>query len=180
MEGLIIKINADKCEVKLEKEVVTCTMRGKLRSMKLLPLVGDKVKIDYDKKQILEVINRVNAIRRPEVANITQGLIVASLKKPDLDTNLIDKMIIELEFNHIKPIICFTKLDLLSESEFNSIKSIIEYYHTLYDIYFNTDDDLKKIFKDQITVFMGQTGAGKSILISAIDLVFASRKLCCG
>lgn len=170
MEGLIIKILSDKCYVKLDKEVVTCFLRGKIRHEKLLPFVGDRVIIDKEKKIIEKILPRKNVIRRPAVSNITQGLIVASLKNPDLDTNLIDKILVELEFNSIKPIICFTKKDLLTISEYQEYQSVIDYYSTLYSVYFNDDiDNLKKIFKDEITVFIGQTGAGKSTLLNRLD-----------
>ena len=170
MEGLIIKILSDKCNVKVGEEVVICGIRGKMRSQKLLPLVGDKVIIDKEKKIIEKILPRKNEIRRPPVSNITQGLIIASLKHPDLDTNLIDKMLVELEYNRIKPIICFSKEDLLSSKEKDDIKEIIEYYRRLYPVYFNYQiDELKKIFKNQITVFIGQTGAGKSTLLNKLN-----------
>ncbi len=170
MEGLIIKILSDKCEVKLEKEVVTCGFRGKMRAQKLLPLVGDKVLINYEKQIIEKILPRKNTLRRPSVANITQGLIVASLKKPDLDTNLIDKILVELEFNSIKPIICFTKRDLLNKEEQVAYDKIINYYKELYPVYFNDEiAKIKKIFKNEITVFIGQTGAGKSTLLNRLD-----------
>ena len=96
MEGLIIKILSDKCYVKTMEEVVVCGLRGLFRAQKLLPLVGDKVIIDRNKRVIEKILPRRNTIRRPSVSNITQGLIVASVKKPDLDTNLIDKILVEL------------------------------------------------------------------------------------
>ena len=170
MEGLITKILSNKCYVKVNKEVVVCDFRGKMRAQKLLPLVGDKVIIDKEKKVIEKILPRINTIRRPSVSNITQGLIVASLKKPDLDTNLIDKILIELEFNGIKPIICFTKKDLLTNEELNNVLKIINYYKKIYPVYFNDEiDKIKKIFKDEITVFIGQTGAGKSTLLNKLD-----------
>ena len=170
MEGLICKILSDKCYVKINKEVVICGFRGKFRAQKLLPLVGDKVIIDKEKKVIEKILPRKNTIRRPAVANITQGLIVASLKNPDLDTNLIDKILVELEFNSIKPVICFTKADLLSKEEFDSISKVIDYYKTIYPVYMNSEiDKIKKIFKEEITVFIGQTGAGKSTLLNKLD-----------
>ena len=170
MEGLICKILSDKCYVKVNKEVVICGFRGKMRAQKLLPLVGDKVIIDKEKRIIEKILPRKNTIRRPAVANITQGLIVASLKNPDLDTNLIDKILVELEFNSIKPVICFTKSDLLSKEECQSINDIINYYKTIYPVYMNTEiDKIKKIFKGEITVFIGQTGAGKSTLLNRLD-----------
>lgn len=170
MEGLICKILSDKCYVKTDKEVVVCGFRGKMRAQKLLPLVGDKVIINKEKKVIEKILPRKNTIRRPAVANITQGLIIASLKKPDLDTNLIDKILVELEFNNIKPIICFTKSDLLSKEEYQSVIDIINYYKTIYPVYMNTEiSEIKKIFNGEITVFIGQTGAGKSTLLNKLD-----------
>ena len=178
MEGLITKILSDKCYVKTDKEVVVCGFRGKIREGRLLPLVGDKVVIDKEKRIIEKILPRKNTIRRPSVSNITQGLIVASVKNPDLDTNLIDKILVELEFNSIKPIICFTKMDLLTKDELNNISSIIDYYKTIYPVYFNTETEkIKKIFKDEITVFIGQTGAGKSTLLNKLD---SSLKLATG
>lgn len=171
MEGLITKILSDKCYVKANKEVVICGLRGKFRTQKLLPLVGDKVLINKEEKVIEKILPRRNEIRRPAVSNITQGLIVASVKKPDLDTNLIDKILVELEFNSIKPIICFTKLDLLKEEEKESVLKIINYYKKIYPVYLNNEiDKIKKIFKNEITVFIGQTGAGKSTLLNKLDI----------
>lgn len=171
MEGLITKILSDKCYVKINKEVVICGFRGKFRAQRLLPLVGDRVIIDEKKKIIEKILPRKNTIRRPAVANITQGLIVASLKNPDLDTNLIDKILVELEFNNIKPIICFTKKDLLSDKEYRDLSNIIDYYREIYPVYFNDEEDkIKKIFKNEITVFIGQTGAGKSTLLNKLDI----------
>ena len=171
MEGLITKILSDKCYVKTNKEVAVCALRGKLRTQKLLPLVGDKVLFNENEKVIEKILPRKNEIRRPPVSNITQGLIVASVKNPDLDTNLIDKILVELEYNSIKPIICFTKLDLLNENELEEVNVVIDYYKTLYPVYINTEiKELKKIFKNEITVFIGQTGAGKSTLLNRLDV----------
>ena len=87
-----------------------------------------------------------------------------------MDTNLIDKILVELEFNSIKPVICFTKLDLLNKNELDSVSKIINYYKTIYPVYLNNEiESIKKIFKNEITVFIGQTGAGKSTLLNKLD-----------
>lgn len=170
MEGIITKILSDKCEVKIDKEVVTCNLRGKLKASKLLPLVGDRVIINTSEMIIEKILPRKNELIRPKVANISQGLIVQSLKNPSLDTNLIDKILVELEFNNIKPIICFTKKDLLTDEEYQNVINIISYYGSLYPIYYNDEiDKIKKIFKNEVTVLIGQTGAGKSTLLNKLD-----------
>ena len=170
MEGLIIKILNDKCFVKIDREVIICTIRGKFRLQRLLPLVGDKVIINKEKKVIEEILPRKNEIKRPPVSNITQALVVTSFVNPEFSTNLIDKLLVELETNNIKPIICLTKLDLIKD-DINKYKDILNYYKKIgYKVYRNDNlDELKEIFRNEITVFIGQTGSGKSTLLNLLN-----------
>ncbi len=105
------------------------------------------------------------------MANIDQGLIVTSLKTPDFSTNLLDKLILVMEINKIKPIICITKEDIVSNEIKEEIKDILDYYKSLgYLVFYNYEiDKIKEIFKDKTTVFTGQTGAGKSSLFNKLD-----------
>ena len=170
MEGLVIKIIQEQGYVKINKEVVICSLRGRLKRDKLLPLVGDKVIINKEKKVIEKILPRKNCLRRPPVSNITKGIVIASLKKPDLDLNLIDKILVELEYNSIKPVIIFTKCDLLTEEEKSKYLDSINYYKKIYPVYFNTEiDKIKEIFKNEVSVFIGQTGAGKSTLLNNLN-----------
>ena len=170
MEGLIIKIISNQCFVKNNKEVIVCSFRGNMRRQTMLPLVGDKVLFDKEKKVVEEILPRRNSIRRPPVANITQAIIVTSLVCPDFSTNLIDKLLIELEFNNIKPYICLTKKDLISNEDYKKVEEDIKYYNKIgYKVFNNYElDDIKNIFKDQVTVLVGQTGAGKSTLLNKL------------
>ncbi len=170
MEGIIVKIISNQCFVKNNKEVIVCSFRGNMRRQAMLPLVGDNVIFDSEKKVVEEILERRNSIRRPPVANITQAIIVTSLVCPDFSENLIDKLLIELEFNNIKPFICLTKRDLISEQDFKKFEDSINYYKKIgYNVFYNTDlAEIKKIFKDERTVFVGQTGAGKSTLLNKL------------
>ena len=170
MIGKIIKQISNDYTVKLADKVVVCKPRGKFRKLGITPLVGDNVKIDIENNYILEILDRKNELERPSVSNIDQAVIVTSVKIPDFSANLLDKLLTVIEFNSIKPIICFTKLDLLNDKELDEIRNTQDYYRKIgYEVFDNTDSNLKNIFKDKITVFAGQSGAGKSSLLNRLD-----------
>lgn len=168
MQGQVVKVISDQFFVDLENEVLVCKQRGKLKKLKTLPLVGDFVLIDKEKKVIFEILPRKNEIIRPNVSNIDQALVVTSLKNPDFSTNLLDKLLVQLEINNIKPIICLTKKDLLKKSEFELLESTIAYYKKIgYLVVENTEIlKIKKYLVSKVTVLIGQTGAGKSTLLN--------------
>lgn len=168
MIGRIIKILSNDYTVKYDDEIIVCKVRGKFRSLHLTPLVGDFVKFDKDKKYIMEILNRKNELVRPPVSNIDQVIIVTSVKDPDFESNLLDKLLVILEYNKIKPIICFSKLDLLDDTK--EIYKYINYYRKYYEVYLNTEiDKIKEVFKNKLTVFTGQSGAGKSTLLNKLN-----------
>ena len=170
MVGKIIKQISNDYTVKVDNNLYVCKARGKFRKLGISPLVGDNVLIDENNNYILEILERKNELERPSISNIDQAVIVTSVKIPDFSTNLLDKLLNIIEFNNVKPIICFTKLDLLTEDELKYIKDIQDYYKKIgYEVYNNTDSELKNIFKDKITVFAGQSGAGKSSLLNRLD-----------
>lgn len=173
MQGKIIKQISNDYSVKAENDIIICKARGKFRHVGISPVVGDNVNIDVDSKCILEVLERKNELLRPTIANVDQALIVVSTHIPNFSSELLDKMLCIVEYNSIKPIICFTKLDLLDEEELKKIKSIQDYYRKIGYLVFNiTDDEIKDIFKNKITVIAGQSGAGKSTLINNLDSRF--------
>ena len=170
MEGRIIKQLSNDYTVLASKEYV-CKARGVFRKNSETPLVGDVVEFDPSKKLILEIKPRINYLVRPAVSNINQALIVTSVKNPDFSTNLLDKLLTIIEYNNIVPIICFTKIDLLSEEEKNKIQEYMDYYQSLgYKVLTNErKKDFEDLFKNKITVFTGQSGAGKSSLLNMLD-----------
>lgn len=168
MQGKIVKIVSNDCTILSDNKLFTCKPRGKFRKDNLIPLVGDIVEFDEKNNYILEIKDRKNSLIRPSVANIDQVVIITSVKDPDFSSNLLDKLLVVVEYNNIKPIICFTKLDLLNNEYINKV---INYYKKIgYQVYLNTElDEIKKIFKDKVTVFTGQSGAGKSTLLNKLD-----------
>jgi len=171
MEGQIVKILSNLYTVNSNGRKYECHSRGKFRNENITPIVGDYVKFDEENKYILEILPRKNALIRPVVSNVSQGLIVTSMKSPDFSLNLLDKLLVVMEYNKIKPIICLTKYDLLNSKEKKEIKKYIKYYKKLgYKVLYNTNlFRIKKLFKNNTTVFTGQSGAGKSTLINKLD-----------
>lgn len=168
LKGQVIKVISEQFYVLVDGVLLTCKERGILKKNKTLPLVGDYVLVDVSKKVIEEILPRKNVIIRPNVANIDQALIVTSLKTPDFSTNLLDKLLVQLEINKIKPIICLTKEDLLVDLEIEKYQNILNYYRKIgYLVISNQEKDkIKEILENKVTVFTGQTGAGKSTLLN--------------
>lgn len=170
MEGRIIKNISNDYVVKIDNKLYTCKPRGKFRISNLTPLVGDIVEIDNNNNYIIDIKKRKNSLIRPSVSNIDKAIIVTSVK-PKLDTNLLDKLLVLTMYNNIEPVICFTKLDLLNLEELKEINNVINYYDSIgYVTVKNTEiDKIKSILKNNLSVFVGQSGAGKSSLLNKLD-----------
>lgn len=171
MEGIIIKSISNDWTVFANNNVFVCKARGKFRTNNISPMVGDNVLFDEEKRIITEIKPRKTILKRPPVTNVDQALIVTSVKDPDFSSNLLDKLLVTISYNNIKPIICWTKLDLLNSSERKEIDKYINYYENIgYESITNENiNTLKKIFENKLTVFTGQSGAGKSTLINLLN-----------
>ncbi len=172
MQGRIIKLISNDYTVYAEdKQEYICKSRGKFRNDHIKPLVGDFVEFDPINHYILQLKKRKNELLRPPVSNIDQVIIVTSTKLPDFSSNLLDKLLYIITFHNIKPVICFTKLDLLNEEEKRDIDFIVHYYKSIgYEVCLNTEiDKIKALLRGKVTAFTGQSGAGKSTLLNQLD-----------
>lgn len=170
MEGRIIRIISNLYTVQSHNKLYDCHSRGRFRNENITPLVGDIVIFDDLNNYILEVKPRKNELERPSVSNVDQVFIMISVKSPEFSSLLLDKFITMIEYNHIKPVICLTKLDLLSKTEYKNINRYIKYYRQLgYQVINNKQlFTIKRLFKNKITVFAGQSGVGKSTLLNKL------------
>ena len=171
LEGRIKNINSTKYVVDVNDKEYNCTLRGIFRKDKITPFVGDYVEIDEKTLQIVTVFSRKNYLHRPHIANVDVALIITSVKKPDLDLVLLDKLLVHILASNIKPVICFTKTDLLDENEYKEFKKIMKYYKSVgYEAILNENVlKFKSLVKNKVVVTCGQTGAGKSTFINKID-----------
>ena len=169
MQGRVIKLISNKWTVLTDNGLLLeCSCIGKFKYLKESPLVGDLVIVDEKNKVINKILPRKNVLIRPPVANIDQALILTSTIEPSFSSNLLDKMLVVIEYNNIKPIICFTKYDLLEDKTY--IDSVIEYYKKIgYDVFINDEiDNIKNILNKKVSVLTGQTGVGKSSLLNRL------------
>lgn len=169
--GRIVKNISNLYTVEVNNEKYDCRARGIFRNNNEIPLVGDIVEVDLDNSIITKINARKNELTRPTIANIDACIIVTSLKEPDYSASLLDKMLTNVILSNIKPIIVFSKYDLLTDSEKKHFDSIIEYYKSIgIDVLLNTEiSKLESLISNQTVTLTGQTGAGKSTLINKLD-----------
>lgn len=108
---------------------------------------------------------------KPVAANISQVMIVAAAK-PEISWPLLDSYLVMTEYLSLRVCIVFNKADLPCDKFRNQL---IEQYEPLgYPILFTRHDDkksyqlLQAVLDNQTSVFVGQSGVGKSSLISQI------------
>ena len=154
MEGKIIKQISNLYTVKVGDMLYGCRARGKFRKDKISPMVGDNVIINPEDNVIEDILDRKNELDRPVIANVDMAFIVTSTKKPNLDLNLLDKLISVITFNDIKPVICFTKLDLLNPVEAENIANLKKYYEMIgIECVYNTDTaEIKRLITNKLVV----------------------------
>lgn len=170
-QGKIIKALAGFYYVEDGEETIMCRARGKFRKDEIKPLVGDYV--EYQDDYIMKILPRRNYLVRPPIANVDQALIVSSCKEPDFSSQLLDKFLLIVEHLGIEPIIVLSKVDL---DDGSIDKYVNEYKKAGYKVFKISSKneqglaDIKKIFKDKVTVITGQSGVGKSSLLNALDI----------
>lgn len=169
--GKIVKILSNTYTINFEEKLIDCSARGKFRHDKITPLVGDRVEFNEEEACITNILKRDNFLDRPSIANVDVALILTSVKKPDLSLNLLDKLILVIRSKEIEPVICVSKVDLVTSKEKKEFKKIFKYYEKIgIKVFFNTDlKKIKKYLKGKTVVLTGQTGAGKSTLLNKLD-----------
>lgn len=175
LKGTIVKGIGGFYYVDTETGIVECRARGKFRKNDILPMVGDRVLVEVDKKgagSVKEIEQRLNFLVRPAVSNIDTLMIVASINNPQPDTALIDKMLVVAASRGIKGALCINKSDLDSQGEAEKLKDIYE--KAGYSVFITSApkgegiDELRKSLVNKTTAFSGLSGVGKSSILTLI------------
>lgn len=175
-EGRIVKALSGYYYVKADGRLWQCRARGLFKKKKFSPLVGDWVRFDqteHGEGYIQDVEPRLTELVRPPVANADQAVIVNSVREPDFQPLLVDKILVHAERAGMKPLIVLTKIDL---SPFPSnVKDMVDVYKAVgYTVVMTSVvqmvgiQQLREALADYISVLAGQSGAGKTSLLNAL------------
>ncbi|MBO4963249.1 MAG: ribosome small subunit-dependent GTPase A [Clostridia bacterium] len=167
MIGQIIKVKKSFCEVKLDKEIKSCVVRGNVKKMR--PVVGDLVEIDKD-GAISLILPRNSYFIRPSCANVDiVNVVVASVPKPDF--LVVDRLIAMAINGGAGVIITVNKSDISSDVA----DYVLANYQNAVDKIFvvsaekNTGlQELKNYLQGKLVVFAGQSAVGKTSIINGI------------
>lgn len=162
-----------------------CHMRRTIESV----VCGDNVLFRPGKDQSLSISGLIELVQdrqsvltrpdfydgvKPVAANIDQIIIVSSII-PALSLNIIDRYLVAAEDVEIEPVILLNKVELLSEEERQKVEVQLQIYRDIgYRLVYTSCkthtglDQLAECLKNKTSVFVGQSGVGKSSIINEL------------
>ncbi|MCA0146340.1 ribosome small subunit-dependent GTPase A [Blastococcus sp. LR1] len=184
--GLVIAVDRGRMQVRVEGPegpVDVTTMRARELG-KHGVVVGDRVRVVGDTSgrtdslaRIVTIQERTTSLRRTAddtdptervvVANADLLVIVTSVTDPDPALGFLDRCLVAAYAGGLEPLLCLTKTDLASAQplldrysglHLNAVPMSRE--HPL--------DDLLGRIRDRMSVFVGQSGVGKSTLVNRL------------
>lgn len=173
-QGVIVKGMGGFYYVRDEaKQVHVLRCKGKFRKQRVTPMVGDRVLFSPGEGEqhgwVEEILPRDSELIRPPVANIRHiVLVIAPAPAPDLV--MLDTLIVMAVRQGIQPALVVNKCDL-DDTLFARIRQ--EYAGLgapMLEVSAVTGkgmDDLRALLRTGLCCFAGQSGVGKSTLLSA-------------
>jgi ribosome biogenesis GTPase / thiamine phosphate phosphatase len=192
-EGLVVMNSGKKATVQLEDgRLLTCHQRANLANV----VAGDKVIISLDKQHppvIESLLTRRSLLSRPGfrgvikpvAANVDQLLVVIA-PAPGIDLDLLDRSLCYCEWQGLEAVIILNKVDLLAEDYRTLCDQLADTYRAMGYTWIETSTEanigieaLKAVCTNKTSVFLGNSGVGKSSLTQAIipDVVIRTQQL---
>lgn len=188
--GTIIEVRYNDAYVFYQDKVVKAHLRNDINypcNQVLFP--GDKVILEADGEDFVinNMIARTSLLSRVKkdstrldssigttkniAANINLAVIVVAAKNPPLHPKFIDRYLMVLQNSGIDSIVCLNKADLKDENE----EKILDIYRNLGIPVIETStlkkegiDQLAECLRGKQTIFVGNSGVGKSSLTNAL------------
>lgn len=192
IEGIVVSSTGSWYEVTTERGTLSCRIRGRLRLKGIRStnpvVVGDRVVVepDGDSSAIVEILPRHNyVIRRASnlskeshiiAANVDRALLIVTLHSPSTPREFVDRFLVTCEAYKVPVTIVIGKADTL-EGEYSAEAAEFEaiYRDAGYDIIRLSSttgqgvETIRTLLKGHTTLVAGNSGVGKSTLVSAID-----------
>jgi len=184
-KGLVIshfgqQLDIEALEGKETGEIFRCHQRSNLE-----PLVtGDHViwRRGTPTGVVIANLQRNSLLQRPNnfaelkpvAANIDNVIIVIA-PEPQAHANLIDRYLVATENSQLRPLILLNKLDLLNADKHSGLQELLQRYSAInYATLMVSSktgegiNELQEYLEGQTSIFVGQSGVGKSALINAL------------
>ncbi|KAA1176299.1 small ribosomal subunit biogenesis GTPase RsgA [Marinobacter salinexigens] len=187
-EGLVIahygqQLDVEGLEGEHIGEVVRCFVRANIDSL----VTGDRVvwRPGHDNTGVIVArCDRQNLLQRPDnfgalkpvAANIDHIILVIA-PEPEPHDNLIDRYLVSSEITDIPAVILLNKTDLITEKNQEQIDALLARYEALgYQVVRTSaaesgdkpSPEVEALVKGQTSVFVGQSGVGKSSIIKTL------------
>ena len=172
MIGTVILKKYGNYIVNVDGVLYNASIRGTLK-LKDHVYVGDEVVLSDSNYIIENVLDRKSLLKRPQISNIDQIVLVFSLVEPDFSYFLAFKYLTYANYNEVPAIIVLSKGDKANDKLYEEIKATFNKLNVpVYLTSSKTLEGIKEIrdlFKDKKSVLVGQSGVGKSSLLNAIN-----------
>lgn len=185
-DGIVVGRFGQHADVEdVQGQVHRCHIRRTIDSV----VCGDHVLFRPGKDQEQKVSGVVEAVKerqsllsrpdyydgiKPVAANIDQIIVVSSVL-PALSLNIIDRYLVAAEDVGIAPVILLNKVELLEEEERADLEQELALYQDIgYQVLLCSCKsgegiaELKTLLQDKISIFVGQSGVGKSSIINEV------------
>ncbi|MFZ6013652.1 MAG: ribosome small subunit-dependent GTPase A [Bacteroidota bacterium] len=192
MKGLILRSTGSFYDVLGEdRQKYNCRMRGKIRLEGIKETnpvaVGDHVnfEMENDIGAITDILPRNNHILRQSVkktghahvlaANVDQVLLVVTLAFPKTSLGFIDRFLVSAESFRIPQVLVFNKKDILDDNEQEFQWALMKLYENIGVKCLSTSakndsqEKLREVLQDKVTLIAGHSGVGKSTLLNKIS-----------
>lgn len=175
-QGIIVKAISGFYYVQDGEDVRQCRARGVFKKEGISPLVGDRVEytpIGGKEGVVEKVFPRRWELVRPPVANIDQAVLTFSVREPEFNAKLLDRMLVQLERVGLPAVIVLTKLDLLDDPA-QAEAWIAPYREMGYATAAVSTasqtglEEVRDLLRGKLSGLAGNSGVGKSTLLNSL------------